>query len=315
MLLTKSISFHVSATINVTVGDFSKNVWANVDTLKANLDGLLSTAIIRGDNLRELIKYLKPLVKETVLNKRYAAERIARTESARVQYKAQLDSLKTNDYKYCKWYIEPGACKACREIAISNSGGNLLEGIYEVDDCPDIPVHPNCRCSIGAWWKDETSYSKYDKVITDDDIQALNNYISSDSYRINEKLRLNIWDNDLQEKVHNLDSALSKMPIYDGKEPLQRDLFFMDYEKMDKFIKELSKGRFFVDKAYLSASKDHYGEGTEQVHMIIKHCKSARDVSKYNYNEQEVIFPRNTKFRIVKTYEQNGIMTVVMLEE
>jgi len=78
-------------------------------------------------------------------------------------------------------------------------------------------------------------------------------------------------------------------------------------------------GRFFnvvfVDKAYTSASKDHYGEGTEQVHMIIKHCKSARDVSKYNYNEQEVIFPRNTKFRIVKTYEQNGIMTVVMLEE
>lgn len=133
MLLTKSISFHVSATINVTVGDFSKNVWANVDTLKANLDGLLSTAIIRGDNPSELIKYLKPLVKETVLNKRYAAERIARTESARVQYKAQLDSLKTNDYKYCKWYIEPGACKACREIAISNSGGNLPEGIYEVE--------------------------------------------------------------------------------------------------------------------------------------------------------------------------------------
>ncbi|WP_368463576.1 ADP-ribosyltransferase, partial [Lactobacillus iners] len=106
-----------------------------------------------------------------------------------------------------------------------------------------MPVHPNCRCSIGAWWKDETSYSKYDKVITDDDIQALNNYISSDSYRINEKLRLNIWDNDLQEKVHNLDSALSKMPIYDGKEPLQRDLFFMDYKETDKFIKKLSKSR------------------------------------------------------------------------
>lgn len=164
-----------SATANVTVGDFSKNVWANVDTLKANLDGLLSTAIIRGDNPRELIKYLKPLVKETVLNKRYAAERIARTESARVQYKAQLDSLKTNDYKYCKWYIEPGACKACREIAISNSGGNLPEGIYEVDDCPDIPVHPNCRCSIGAWWKDETSYSQYDKGLSEDKEPTIDN--------------------------------------------------------------------------------------------------------------------------------------------
>lgn len=241
MLLTKSISFHVSATINVTVGDFSKNVWANGDTLKANLDGLLSTAIIRGDNPRELIKYLKPLVKETVLNKRYAAERIARTESARVQYKAQLDSLKNNDYKYCKWYIEPGACKACREIAISNSGGNLPEGIYEVDDCPDIPVHPNCRCSIGAWWKDETSYSNFDKVITDDDIQALNNYISSDSYRINEKLRLNIWDNDLQEKVHNLDSALSKMPIYDGKEPCKEICFLWTIKKQINLLKNFPK--------------------------------------------------------------------------
>ena len=164
-----------SATANVTVGDFSKNVWANVDTLKANLDGLLSTAIIRGDNPRELIKYLKPLVKETVLNKRYAAERIARTESARVQYKAQLDSLKTNDYKYCKWYIEPGACKACREIAISNSGGNLPEGIYEIDDCPDIPVHPNCRCSIGAWWKDETSYSNFDKGLSENTESTIDN--------------------------------------------------------------------------------------------------------------------------------------------
>ncbi|EGG31998.1 hypothetical protein HMPREF9210_0953, partial [Lactobacillus iners SPIN 1401G] len=56
-------------------------------------------------------------------------------------------------------------------------------------------------------------------------------------------MRLNIWDNDLQEKVHNLDSALSKMPIYDGKEPLQRDLFFMDYKETDKFIKKLSKSR------------------------------------------------------------------------
>ncbi|MDK7227413.1 minor capsid protein [Lactobacillus iners] len=136
---------------------------------------MLSTAIIRGDNPSELIKYLKPLVKEIVLNKRYAAERIARTESARVQYKAQIDSLKNNDYKYCKWYIEPGACKACREIAISNSGGNLPEGIYEVDDCPDIPVHPNCRCSIGAWWKDETSYSKYDKGLSEKTESTIDN--------------------------------------------------------------------------------------------------------------------------------------------
>lgn len=144
-----------SATSNIAVGVFSKNIWANIDNLKARLDGLFATAMIRGDNPKEMVKYLKPLVKSTVGNSAYAAERIARTESSRVQHEAQVLSLKQNDYKYCKWYIEPGACKYCREIAHSNSGGNLPEGIYEVDDCPDIPVHPNCRCSIGAYWFEE----------------------------------------------------------------------------------------------------------------------------------------------------------------
>lgn len=145
------------ATANITVGAFSKNIWANIDNLKARLDGLVATAMIRGDNPKEMIKYLKPMVKKTVGDATYAAERIARTESSRVQHEAQVLSLKQNDYRYCKWYIEPGACKYCREIAHSNSGGNLLEGIYEVDDCPDIPVHPNCRCSIGAYWLAEES--------------------------------------------------------------------------------------------------------------------------------------------------------------
>lgn len=145
------------ATANITVGAFSKNIWANIDNLKARLDGLVATAMVRGDNPKEMIKYLKPMVKKTVGDATYAAERIARTESSRVQHEAQVLSLKQNDYKYCKWYIEPGACKYCREIAHSNSGGNLPEGIYEVDDCPDIPVHPNCRCSIGAYWLDEES--------------------------------------------------------------------------------------------------------------------------------------------------------------
>ncbi len=143
------------ATANITVGAFSKNIWANIDNLKARLDGLVATAMIRGDNPKEMIKYLKPMVKKTVGDATYAAERIARTESSRVQHEAQVLSLKQNDYKYCKWYIEPGACRNCREIASSNSGGNLPEGIYEVDDCPDIPVHPNCRCSIGAYWLED----------------------------------------------------------------------------------------------------------------------------------------------------------------
>lgn len=143
-------------TASIAVGDFSKNVWANVDVLKARLDGLVATAMIRGDNPREMIKYLKPLVSKTVKDARYAAERIARTESARAQHKVQIESLKKAEYKYCKWYAEAGACKICDDIANSSGGSELPDGIYPVDDCPDVPVHPNCRCSVGAYWLEES---------------------------------------------------------------------------------------------------------------------------------------------------------------
>jgi SPP1 gp7 family putative phage head morphogenesis protein len=142
------------ATASVNSGAFSKNVWANVDTLKANLDGLLSTALIRGDNPREMIKYLRPLVKSTVMNQSYAAERIARTETARVQHQAQLDAIINADYKYVKWYAEPSACRICRGIEESSGSASLPDGVYAVDEVPDVPVHPNCRCSIGAYWVD-----------------------------------------------------------------------------------------------------------------------------------------------------------------
>ncbi|MCT7766124.1 MAG: minor capsid protein [Lactobacillus crispatus] len=313
-----------SATANVTVGDFSKNVWANVDTLKANLDGLLSTAIIRGDNPRELIKYLKPLVKETVLNKRYAAERIARTESARVQYKAQLDSLKTNDYKYCKWYIEPGACKACREIAISNSGGNLPEGIYEVDDCPDIPVHPNCRCSIGAWWKDETSYSKYDKEIiigqksqlTDDEIWAMNNYVGFSSYRLNSMLRNNKKLEPLQNKmVKNIDSALDKLPIYKSKKPLFRSFSnaLGNTDELNNLISCILENGFYTDKGFISTAKKVYDDD-DYFRIVIAKSHSGRDVSSIRSDESEVLFKRNTVFKVLRCYNKENKMFIEVEE-
>lgn len=151
--VSQSVLSHITSSINVA--SFSKNIWANIDVMKANLDGLLATAVVRGDNPRELVRYLTKYVKSEVGDKRYAAERIARTETARVQHEVQLESLKGNDYKYCKWYAEPGACKTCREISESSGGKNLPESVYPVDDVPDIPVHPNCRCSIGAYWLDK----------------------------------------------------------------------------------------------------------------------------------------------------------------
>ena len=131
--------------------NFSQRLWANQAALKAQLDQVISTGIIQGQNPREMATKLKANVAKTITNYRYVTERLARTESARVQFRAQLDSLIQYDYKYCKWHAEPSACKVCLEIVNNDPDGNG-RGVYEVDDVPNIPVHPNCRCSISAYW-------------------------------------------------------------------------------------------------------------------------------------------------------------------
>lgn len=72
------------------------------------------------------------------------------------------------------------------------------------------------------------------------------------------------------------------------------------------------KKKYFKDKAYISSSKDHYGEGKEQIHTIIKNSKTGRDISVYNNEEQEMIFPRNKEFKIVEGYvSKEDILTIV----
>lgn len=131
---------------------FSQRIWINQDILKAELDELLTAATIQGQSPLKIARKLRGQVAETVNNHRYVTERIARTESARIQTQAQLDSFHKFDYDYCKWVAEPSACDVCKEIS---EGGRTGRGIYRVDDVPDIPVHPNCRCSIAAYMPDD----------------------------------------------------------------------------------------------------------------------------------------------------------------
>ncbi|WP_302757695.1 hypothetical protein [Ligilactobacillus salivarius] len=64
-----------------------------------------------------------------------------------------MNSLKRNGYDFCKWYKEPSACHDCALIGNQDNGWG--KGIYKVKDVPIIPVHPNCRCAVDAYWVDE----------------------------------------------------------------------------------------------------------------------------------------------------------------
>lgn len=298
-------------TKQVNGATFSQRVWANQDALKAQLDVVITNGILTGKNPRVVARQLRDKVKVTVKNHSYVTERIARTESARVQHSAQIELIKKNGYQFVHWIAEPRACQECRRIATQDNG--FGDGIYRINKVPKIPedTHPNCRCSISETWVD----GQRNIALSDDEQAALNNYISSDSYKINDDLRRNKISKNKKQFIKNLDAALAKMPIYHSSKPLQRDYFFDKQEALDDFISNFEIGGVFTDSSYISTSKIYYGQGKETIHVIIKSSKTGRDISEFNVNEQEVLFPRNSKFRIDDAYvDDNGKMTMVWSE-
>lgn len=160
-------------TKQIAGANFSKRIWADIDGLKGTLDGLVSTAIIRGDNPKTMAKWITGMVSAAVGNQRYVAERLARTETARVQFEAQQKSILDAGYKYVKWMAEGNACKLCREIAYKDNGYDE-DGVYKAKDVPDIPVHPNCMCSISAYWvDDDKKNAEKDKDVVENEYSNL----------------------------------------------------------------------------------------------------------------------------------------------
>lgn len=140
---------------NTRSASFSTRIWSNMDILKSELEKQLSRVLISGENPKATAKEFYKHMAKGVSNTRAAAERIARTESARCQTQATLESFKEYDVKYCRWIAEPRACVVCKEIASHNSGYGT--GVYLVKNVPTLPQHPNCRCALSAHWIDEKS--------------------------------------------------------------------------------------------------------------------------------------------------------------
>lgn len=133
--------------------NFSQRIWTNMDVLQAKLSQTIMAGITTGQSYDEMARRLKTQVSKDVQNVTYATQRIARTEATRVQTEITMNSLKRNGYDFCKWYKEPSACHDCALIGNQDNGWG--KGIYKVKDVPTIPVHPNCRCAVGAYWVDE----------------------------------------------------------------------------------------------------------------------------------------------------------------
>ena len=281
---------------NTRSANFSTRIWSNVDVLKSELEKQLSRVLIGGENPKATAKeFYKHMVKG-VNNTRAAAERIARTESARCQTQATLESFKHYDVKYCRWIAEPRACVVCKEIASRSSGYG--RGVYPVKDVPTLPQHPNCRCALSAYWKKREELSR-------DEIGAIKSYKSSESYKINYALRHEEKLSEAQRNlVTNLDNAIDKLPKYSSKSPLYRSYSNgLGFDSM-KFAIDVGNKGILSDSAFFSTSTDIY-DPNDDLRVIILKSKSGAVLGKYDETEEkEVTFPRNAVFKVVKCYTE-----------
>lgn len=130
---------------------FSDRIWQNTDELKARLDVLLTNNVLQGENANVAARRLRDLVADDFKdNAKYITERLARTERTRIIGQAQKDSYKENGIEYVKWMAESSACRYC---VAASEGGLRGEGIYKIDHEPNYPQHPNCKCSLAAYYE------------------------------------------------------------------------------------------------------------------------------------------------------------------
>jgi len=173
-----------------------------------------------------------------------------------------------------------------------------------------------------ALLKQEEVMRKYG--ISDSEADAINNYKSSDSYKINAVLRSNAKLSDAQEKmVHLIDSAIKKLPKVKEK-TLYRTLSFDDafnaQAEYETFIRTHEPGTPVVYRAYTSAStqKDGYPHANGVKYGITLEIANinARNLDGFGDNsESEVIYPRNTVFIVTKsTIDENGYPYIYIQE-
>lgn len=154
------------------------------------------------------------------------------------------------------------------------------------------------------------------KELTLREIGEILSYKSFDYYTINEILRnggYNKLSGEQKDKVNILDKALTKLPKYKGT--LSRSLYFTDKDDIENFVSNISNKETITFKQYLSttASNELYNpEG--QVQIYIQNSKSGRLLKEFDNGENEVLYERNSKFKVINVVEQ-GDTYYILLEE
>lgn len=323
--------------------DFSQRIWQNTDKLAEYLNNDIANGFARGDSYERLIKNVRSRFINVAKNDAY---RLIYTEGTYVMNESSAAVFAEDFEDYEFQVADNNACPVCKAL-----NGKKFKFSQRVPGRNFPPMHPWCRCHYGVavadWdkWQDEyvkkhggersksnaarkteesakriTSNFVGNKTaafavneLTDDEEAAVKRYISSDSYLINEKLRRQIDLSDDEKKfVADLDSALRKIPHYEGD--LSRSLQFLYQEDVENFVKQYSIGNTITYSEFLSTTFGSTYNPDGQVQIYIAKSKLGCDISKYNDEEKEILYARNSRFFVIEKFKEKGVYNIILME-
>ena len=172
--------------------DFSTRIWLYQGQLKNELSSLLSNGIVQGIHSRELAKQLEKKFGAS----KYNAERLMRTEMARVQIAAQEESYKANGYDQYVFLAIGTACPDC--LALNEQHFNVSD-MQAGENAP--PMHPNCRCSTAAWM-DRAETMKQIKAMSQVRDKSISKSISIDDIQSANQKANSVIKDEVMSKIH-----------------------------------------------------------------------------------------------------------------
>ena len=300
--------------------NWSKRIWGNDGKLVNTLHTNLTQNIIIGKPLKDIID----TIEERFNVERNIATRLIMTESAAYHSRAKERCMK--DLGCEKYEVIATLDDRTSPICRSMDGKIFDMKDYQVGVTAS-PFHSNCRSVTAPYYDkiegdtnlrasrtedddyelvDVKDYQDwYDNYVKKDELgltlnqkYAIMRYIGDESYILNDNLRQGInLTNDQKQWVSELDKALKKVPIYKGE--VTRSLsFFAKKEELKEFLNSHKLGDIKTYKAYTSVtSGDVYNPSGEVQLQIIS--KTGRDIREFNEWEQEILFERNKKFKII----------------
>ena len=318
---------------------FRDRCWSDKSNLIEGIQKALIQGMLRGDGLQKT----SAVIQKQFGVAQWKAARLVHTETT--YFNAVARKQMYQDFKIKQMEIvetlDSHTCTICRPL----DGTVLTISQYE-PGVTVPPFHPHCRGTTCPYYadmegvrtarsKDGTVYHVPDDMtyedwkksflnggkkdgltpetergmirLTDQELWALNEYISSGSYKINEPLREGLPLTEEQKAfIESLDMALKKMPIFEGT--VYRSLDSSIMADIDGFWKQYEVGKEITYPAYTSVSTCIFDE-TMDIQIVIQ-SKYGRDIRYYNSEELEIIFLRDTKF-CVKRVDGN----IIYLEE